>query len=142
MLYRMHPDVTKLVVRFGRPHHEVDYTSFAKNELQFTPGVVLPDGPDEFGMVQVPFVRRRTVSSIQRRFIRTDEIPRMHESGTIRVHFDSQADMDKFASITRLQIERDGDEVWFPRPIDKTDRGLLRYVVGTAGEDEVAVLDS
>ena len=142
MLYRMHPDVTQLVTRWGRDHHHVDYRRFAADKLRFKPGVVLPDEPNEFGMVQVPFVRRRTVGSIQRRFIRTDEIPRMHESGTIRVHFDSQADMDKFASITRLQIERDGDEVWFPRPIDKTDRGLLRYVVGTAGEDEVAVLDS
>lgn len=33
MLYNLHPDVTKLVMRWGRPHHYVDYRPFKKNKL-------------------------------------------------------------------------------------------------------------
>ena len=56
----------------------------------------------------------------------------MHEGGAIRVHFDSGADVDTFANITGLRIERGCAEVWFPRPIEKTDRGLLRYAGASA----------
>jgi TET-associated glycosyltransferase-like protein len=131
MLYDLHSDVTQLVTRFSRPHHRVDYTPFAKNELRFKPGVVLPDEPDEFGMVQVPFVRRRytaqSVSRHRRQFVRPEEMPRLHESRALLVHFDSQADVETLTRITGLQIKRNADEVWFPRPIDQTG-GLLRYV--------------
>lgn len=34
MLWRAHPDVTRVVTRFGRVHHTVDYRPFAKNLLQ------------------------------------------------------------------------------------------------------------
>ena len=33
MLYRLHPDVTKLVYRWGRPHHYIDYKVFKGNKL-------------------------------------------------------------------------------------------------------------
>jgi len=33
MQYALHPDCTKLVIRFGREHHYVDYTRFKKNRL-------------------------------------------------------------------------------------------------------------
>ncbi len=50
MLYAMHPDVTKLVHKFSRDHHQVDYSRFKANRLVLRPGVVLPTGRDEYGM--------------------------------------------------------------------------------------------
>lgn len=52
MLYRMHPDCTKLVMRYGRHHHHVDYKRFT-TRLVRKPGVVIPADADEFGMVRV-----------------------------------------------------------------------------------------
>lgn len=34
-LVKQHPDVTKVVFKFGRWHHQVDYRSFKKNKLQY-----------------------------------------------------------------------------------------------------------
>ena len=33
MLYKIHPDVTRVVHKYGRWHHHVDYTKFKKNHL-------------------------------------------------------------------------------------------------------------
>ena len=50
MQVALHPDVSKLVYRFGRIHHYVDYRSFRRNNrLRRRPDVVI-NGPDEFGM--------------------------------------------------------------------------------------------
>ena len=53
MLAAVHPDVTRLVYRYGRAHHHVDYRPFKNNRLVRRAGVQVPDGVDEFGMVQV-----------------------------------------------------------------------------------------
>ena len=50
MLVDMHPEITKLVFRYGRWHHEVDYSSFEKNPLMKKPGLNIPDGINEYGM--------------------------------------------------------------------------------------------
>ena len=50
MQVAMHPDVSRLVKRFNRWHHYVDYRPFKKNKLILKPGVVIPDGPNEYGM--------------------------------------------------------------------------------------------
>lgn len=50
MLYRLHPDVTKLVWRFKRDHHFVDYTGF-RQQLRRRVGVYVKPGIDDFGMV-------------------------------------------------------------------------------------------
>ncbi len=50
MQVAMHPDVSKLVWRFNRWHHLVDYSPFKVNKLRRKPGLVLPEAPDEFGM--------------------------------------------------------------------------------------------
>ena len=50
MLYRMHPDVTKLVWKFRRYHHLVDYKRFAKLKLVPKPGVDIREGVNDFGM--------------------------------------------------------------------------------------------
>lgn len=49
-LQQQHPDVTKIVRKWGRWQHQVDYRPFKKNRLIRKPGVEIPDGPNEYGM--------------------------------------------------------------------------------------------
>ncbi len=51
MLARMHPDVARVVEKFGRIHHEVDYSGFKGRTLARRPEIAIPDGVDNFGMV-------------------------------------------------------------------------------------------
>ena len=50
MLVDMHPDVARLVWRYNRWHHWVDYKHFKKNNLQYIDGYVLPEGVNNYGM--------------------------------------------------------------------------------------------
>lgn len=50
MLARMHPDVARVVWRFGRQHHYVDYRPFKANRLIRKPDIVIPEGTDNYGM--------------------------------------------------------------------------------------------
>ncbi len=50
MLVAMHPDVTRLTVKFKRWHHEVDYSPFAGLKPILRDGVVVPETPDNYGM--------------------------------------------------------------------------------------------
>ena len=51
MQMRLHPDVTKLVWRYGRPHHHVNYNKFKReNRLQFRDDFVAKQGPNEYGL--------------------------------------------------------------------------------------------
>jgi len=49
-LQRQHPDVTKVTRLWNRWQHKVDYRPFKTNKLKRKPGLVLPDGPDNYGM--------------------------------------------------------------------------------------------
>lgn len=49
-LQRAHPDVVKVVWKFNRYHHQVDYRPFRKNKLRLKPGVVIPEGVNNYGM--------------------------------------------------------------------------------------------
>ena len=51
MLQQAHPDVVRVTWKFGRWHHEVDYSPFKANKLIRKPGVVIPTEPNEYGMV-------------------------------------------------------------------------------------------
>lgn len=51
MLARMHPDVAKVVWRFNRWHHHVDYRPFRKNKLVRRPDAVFERGVNNYGMV-------------------------------------------------------------------------------------------
>lgn len=51
MQVRVHPDVSRLMWRFGRPHHYVDYRRFHKNRLIRKADLQFEVGKDEFGMV-------------------------------------------------------------------------------------------
>ena len=50
MLFRMHPDVTKNVWRYGRWHHFVDYLPFKDNRLKYKEGLKIPEGINEYGL--------------------------------------------------------------------------------------------
>jgi hypothetical protein len=50
MLVDMHPDVARMVWRYGRWHHHVDYSPFKPNQLILKPGVVIPKGVNNYGM--------------------------------------------------------------------------------------------
>lgn len=49
-LFRQHPDVTTIMRRWNRWQHWVDYRRFKKNAPILRPGVVLPEGLDEYGL--------------------------------------------------------------------------------------------
>lgn len=50
MLVEMHPDVARLVWRYDRWHHHVDYRPFKDNELRLKPDAVIPKGVNNYGM--------------------------------------------------------------------------------------------
>lgn len=50
MLVDLHPDVARLVWKFNRWHHHVDYRPFRVNKLRRKPDVEIPEGVNEYGM--------------------------------------------------------------------------------------------
>lgn len=50
MLAEMHPDLARVVERWGRVHHYVDYSVFESNRLRLRDDVAVRDGEDDFGM--------------------------------------------------------------------------------------------
>ena len=50
-LQQQHPDVTKITWKWGRWQHQVDYRPFKNNRPILRPGVVIPDEPNNYGMV-------------------------------------------------------------------------------------------
>ena len=51
MLEEMHPDVAKVVWRFNRWHHFVDYKPFRKNKLLKKNNLNIENGINNYGMV-------------------------------------------------------------------------------------------
>jgi hypothetical protein len=49
-LQRQHPDVVKIVRKWGRWQHQVDYRPFRGNKLIRRPGIEVPEGVDNYGM--------------------------------------------------------------------------------------------
>lgn len=51
-LREQHPDIVKVVWKFNRWHHHVDYRAFKKNnKLILKPGIAIPKGINNYGMV-------------------------------------------------------------------------------------------
>lgn len=50
MQVKLHPDVSRLVWKFNRWHHHVDYRPFKKNKLIRKAGIQIPNEPNEYGM--------------------------------------------------------------------------------------------
>ena len=51
MLVDMHPDVARIVKKYGRWHHFVNYRPFKRNKLIRREGLVVPKGINNYGMV-------------------------------------------------------------------------------------------
>jgi hypothetical protein len=51
MLEDLHPDVAKVVWRFNRWHHHVDYSGFKETKLIKKEGIVIKQGVDNYGMI-------------------------------------------------------------------------------------------
>ncbi len=49
-LAEKHPDCVTITEKWGRPQHQVNYSMFRKNKLRLKPGVVIPEGVDDYGM--------------------------------------------------------------------------------------------
>ncbi len=49
-LQRQHPDVVKITRKWGRWQHQVDYRPFKNNRLIRKPGIIIPEGINEYGM--------------------------------------------------------------------------------------------
>ena len=54
MIEDLHPDVAKVVWRFNRWHHHVDYRAFKKNKLIRKAGLEIPNVVNNYGMKLVP----------------------------------------------------------------------------------------
>jgi len=50
-LQKLHPDVVKIVWKWSRWQHQVDYRSFKANRLIKKKGIIIPEGIDNYGMV-------------------------------------------------------------------------------------------
>jgi hypothetical protein len=50
MLKREYPQIVRIVERYGRIHHHVDYRPFVRNQLRRKPGIEIAAEPNEFGM--------------------------------------------------------------------------------------------
>ena len=50
-LAAQHPDVARVSWKFGRWQHHVDYSPFKRNKLIRKPGLVIPNGINNYGMV-------------------------------------------------------------------------------------------
>lgn len=50
MLKKMHPDIVKLVYRYGRHHHHVDFSQWKNRPLKLKEGIEIPKGNNEYGM--------------------------------------------------------------------------------------------
>jgi hypothetical protein len=50
MLVDEYPSRVKLVWRYERWHHEIDYSGFEKNMLKKKAGLVIPKGVNNYGM--------------------------------------------------------------------------------------------
>lgn len=50
-LVDQHPDITKVIERWGRYQHCVDYSKFKRNKFVLRPDAVVPEGINNYGMV-------------------------------------------------------------------------------------------
>lgn len=50
-LQQQHPNIVKVVWRFNRWHHYVDYSIFKRNNLQLKDGLKIPDRVNNYGMI-------------------------------------------------------------------------------------------
>lgn len=101
-LREKHPDVTKVVEKWGRWHHSVDYSRFRGNPLRLRDGIVLPDRTNNFGM-----------------YLREEGKARLNVTGapfkTLRVHFETEEDIQNFGKLLDQRLTSGVRECWWPK---------------------------
>jgi hypothetical protein len=60
MLVDLHPDVSRVVWRYGRWHHHVNYEPFKKNKLILKSGLEIPNTVNNYGMKLVKLQKNNT----------------------------------------------------------------------------------
>jgi hypothetical protein len=60
MLVDHHPDVARVVERYGRMHHFVDYRPFKKNKLKYKKDIEIPTGTNNYGLKLITNYRQST----------------------------------------------------------------------------------
>ena len=50
-LQKAHPGIVKITQKWGRWHHQVDYSGFKNNKLIRKPGLEIPEGINNYGMI-------------------------------------------------------------------------------------------
>jgi len=73
-LQQQHPDVVKITRKWGRWQHQVNYRPFKRNKLIRKPGLVIPEGINNYGMV---LVDKRTGKPIDERARDTGLTPQL-----------------------------------------------------------------
>lgn len=63
-LVDMHPDVARIVIKYKRIHHHVDYRPFEKNRLIRNPDVEISEGVNDYGMVLVDGRQKSAAASV------------------------------------------------------------------------------
>ncbi len=61
MLADMHPDIAKVVWRFNRWHHHVDYKQFKKNKLIKKQNIFIPKKINNYGMKLISFEKSQQI---------------------------------------------------------------------------------
>jgi hypothetical protein len=63
-LVYQHPDVAEVTFKFGRWHHQVNYTPFKKNKLIKKFNIKIPNGVNNYGMVIKEFDKKMHITEI------------------------------------------------------------------------------
>ena len=63
-LEEQHPDVVKVIWRFNRWHHSVNFNPFKKNKLIKKEGLVIPNCINNYGMILKEFDEKMHISKI------------------------------------------------------------------------------
>ena len=53
-LMNQHPDIVKVITKYGRYHHSINFNHFKKNKLIKKQGLILPETNNEYGMILQP----------------------------------------------------------------------------------------
>ncbi len=60
-LRQQHPEMVKVVWKFNRWHHEVDYSAFKNMGLKLKPGTTYPKGHNNYGMKLIEFNESQSI---------------------------------------------------------------------------------
>jgi len=60
-LQKQHPDIVKVVRRYNRWHHAIDFSQFKNRELEFKKGIKIPKGFNNYGMKLIDVANEKSM---------------------------------------------------------------------------------